>query len=77
MTEVGFSALIPIIVALVLSLGTRNVILGLFSGVFTGVIMINGLQPFAAMGIMVKSHLIPQLTDSYNAGVLIWLCGTN
>ncbi|MFQ3217998.1 MAG: Na+/H+ antiporter NhaC [Paraglaciecola sp.] len=73
MTEVGFSALIPIIVALVLSLGTRNVILGLFSGVFTGVIMINGLQPFAAMGIMVKSHLIPQLTDSYNAGVLILL----
>ncbi|MFT4938809.1 MAG: Na+/H+ antiporter NhaC [Paraglaciecola sp.] len=73
MTEVGFSSLIPIIVALVLSLGTRNVILGLFSGVFTGVIMLNGLQPFVAMGIMVKSHLIPQLTDSYNAGVLILL----
>ena len=73
MTEVGFSSLIPIIVALVLSLGTRNVILGLFCGVFTGVLMLNTLQPFAAMGIMVKSHLIPELTDSYNAGVLILL----
>ncbi|MFQ3236640.1 MAG: Na+/H+ antiporter NhaC, partial [Paraglaciecola sp.] len=73
MTEVGFNSLIPIIVALVLCLGTRNVILGLFCGVFTGVVMLNGLEPFAAMAIMVKSHLIPQLTDSYNAGVLILL----
>lgn len=35
--------------------------------------MLNGFQPFAALGIMVKSHLIPELTDSYNAGVLILL----
>jgi Na+/H+ antiporter NhaC len=35
--------------------------------------MLNGPQPFEALGILVKSHLIPELTDSYNAGVLILL----
>lgn len=73
MNETDITSLIPIAVALVLSLTTRNVIVGLFTGVFAGVLMINGPQPFAALGIMVKSHLIPELTDSYNAGVLILL----
>jgi Na+/H+ antiporter NhaC len=73
MNEPDITSLIPIAVALVLSLTTRNVIVGLFTGVFAGVLMINGPQPFAALGIMVKSHLIPELTDSYNAGVLILL----
>lgn len=73
MNETDITSLVPIAVALVLSLTTRNVIVGLFTGVFAGVLMINGPQPFAALGIMVKSHLIPELTDSYNAGVLILL----
>lgn len=73
MTEPELSSLIPIIIALVLSLSTRNVIVGLFCGLFSGVVMLNGPQPFAALGIMVTSHLIPELTDSYNAGVLILL----
>lgn len=73
MNETEITSLIPIVVALVLSLTTRNVIVGLFTGVLTGVVMINGPQPFTALGIMVKSHLIPELTDSYNAGVLVLL----
>jgi Na+/H+ antiporter NhaC len=73
MNETEITSLIPIGVALVLSLTTRNVIVGLFTGVLAGVLMINGPQPFAALGIMVKSHLIPELTDSYNAGVLVLL----
>ena len=67
------SSLIPIVIALTLSLLARNVILGLFSGVFIGVIMLNGPQPLDAFAIMVKSHLIPEVTDSYNAGVLVLL----
>ena len=67
------SSLIPIVIALALSLLARNVILGLFSGVFIGVIMLNGPQPLDAFAIMVKSHLIPEVTDSYNAGVLVLL----
>ena len=67
------TSLIPIALALGLSLYTRNVIVGLFTGVFVGVLMLNGPNPLTGAGIMVKEHLIPELTDSYNAGVLILL----
>jgi Na+/H+ antiporter NhaC len=67
------TSLLPIVLALGLSLYSRNVILGLFTGVFMGVLMLNGPNPLAGAGIMVKEHLIPELTDSYNAGVIILL----
>lgn len=73
MPSSDITSLLPIVLALGLSLYTRNVIVGLFTGVFVGVLMLNGLNPLAGAGIMVKEHLIPELTDSYNAGVLILL----
>jgi Na+/H+ antiporter NhaC len=73
MPSPDITSLIPIALALGLSLYTRNVIVGLFTGVFVGVLMLNGPNPLAGTGIMVKEHLIPELTDSYNAGVLILL----
>lgn len=73
MEQTDISSLLPIIITLVLSLSTRNVVIGLFAGVLTGVFMLNGLQPLDSFGIMVKDHLVPQLTDSYNAGVLVLL----
>ncbi len=73
MTETDLSSLVPIAIALCLSLFTRNVIIGLFCGVFSGVIMINGSEPLNAMSFMVKDHLVPQLTDSYKAGVIVLL----
>lgn len=73
MEQTDISSLLPIIITLVLSLSTRNVVIGLFAGVLTGVFMLNGLQPLDSFGIMVKDHLVPQLTDGYNAGVLVLL----
>ena len=67
------TSLIPILTALVISITLRNVIVGLFIGLFVGVLQINGLYPFAAAGILVRDHLVPQVTDSYNAGVLVLL----
>lgn len=73
MLSSDITSLIPIALALGLSLYTRNVVVGLFTGVFVGVLMLNGPDPLVGAGIMVKEHLIPELTDSYNAGVLILL----
>lgn len=73
MEQTEIISLLPIIITLVLSLYTRNVVIGLFAGVLTGVFMLNGLQPLDSFGIMVKDHLVPQLTDGYNAGVLVLL----
>lgn len=73
MPSSDISSLIPIALALGLSLTTRNVIVGLFTGVFVGVLMLNGPNPFVGAGLMIKEHLIPELTDEYNAGVIILL----
>ena len=72
MEQPGFISLIPIIVTLVLALTTRNVVLGLFAGVVSGVAMLEGTfietGLLDSFGALMKSYLLPQLTDSYNAG---------
>ncbi len=73
MTETDISSIIPIVITLALSLTTRNVVIGLFAGVFSGIVMLNGWYPLNTFGVMVKDHIVPQLTDSYNAGVIVLL----
>ncbi|KHT63172.1 sodium:proton exchanger [Photobacterium gaetbulicola] len=73
MAQPDFTSLIPIIITLALSLTTRNVVIGLFGGVFSGVVMLNGIAPLDTFGTLVKDYLVPQLTDSYNAGVIVLL----
>ncbi|EAS45114.1 sodium:proton exchanger [Photobacterium profundum] len=73
MEQTDVTSLIPIIITLILSLSTRNVVIGLFGGVLSGVVMLNGFNPLDTFGVLVKDHLVPQLTDSYNAGVLVLL----
>lgn len=67
------TSLIPVLTALVIAISLRNVIVGLFIGLFIGVLQINGLSFLAGIGILVKDHLVPQVMDSYNAGVLVLL----
>ncbi|MDF0533757.1 Na+/H+ antiporter NhaC family protein [Shewanella sp. A32] len=73
MVQTDATSLIPIVLTLALSLITRNVVIGLFVGVLSGVFMLSGWQPFETFGVMVKDYLVPQLTDGYNAGVLVLL----
>ena len=71
--EPGIVSLLPVAVALVVAIGSRNVLLGLFVGLAAGVGLLHGPDPLALMALMVKDHLVPQLTDGYNAGVLVLL----
>ena len=73
MPDPSATSLIPIVITLALSLYTRNVIIGLFTGVFSGVLMLHGFNPLTGLSIMVTEHIVPELTDSYNAGVLVLL----
>ncbi|PMG08796.1 sodium:proton exchanger [Vibrio breoganii] len=77
MEQPEFISLLPIIVTLALALSTRNVVVGLFSGVVCGVAMLEGTfidkGLLDSMSALMKSYLLPQLTDSYNAGVLLLL----
>ncbi|WP_062104467.1 Na+/H+ antiporter NhaC family protein [Bacillus niameyensis] len=73
MEHMGFLSLIPPILAVVLAIATRNVIISLFSGVYIGVLMLVGGKPLEATMTTIGDFLFPQLTDSYNAAVLVLL----
>lgn len=66
-------SLVPVLLALAISISLRNVIFGLFVGLFAGVLMIEGPALLGGVSLMVRDYLVPQVTDSYNAGVLVLL----
>ena len=77
MEQADVTSLIPILITLFLALTTRNVVVGLFAGVVSGVAMLEGTfvekGPLDSFSALMKSYLLPQLTDSYNAGVILLL----
>jgi Na+/H+ antiporter NhaC len=72
-SQPGFITLLPVILALVVSISLRNVIVGLFVGLLAGVVMVEGAGPLGVLNLLVRDYLVPQVTDSYNAGVLVLL----
>ncbi|PIC76373.1 sodium:proton exchanger [Sporosarcina sp. P19] len=73
MDHMGILSLIPPVVAVVLAIISKNVIIALFSGVFIGVLLIVGGNPLTATTSTIGEYLFPQLTDGYNAAVLVLL----
>ena len=67
----GFLSLLPPIVAVVLAIASKNVILSLFCGGLTGALIFCAGNPFAAVKSMIGDYFFIQLTDSYNAGVIV------
>jgi Na+/H+ antiporter NhaC len=72
-SQPGLITLLPVILALVVSISLRNVIVGLFVGLLTGVVMVEGTGLLNVVNLLVRDYLVPQVTDSYNAGVLVLL----
>ena len=73
MTEPGITSLIPVLVTLAVALTSRNVLVGLFSGVFVGVLMLTDVSLLRFFPSVVKDYLVPEVADSYNASVLVLL----
>lgn len=73
MDHMGIFSLIPPLVAVVLAIISKNVIIALFSGVFIGVLLLVGGNPLTATTSTIGDYLFPQLTDGYNAAVLVLL----
>ena len=76
-SKAGWMTLIPPVVAIVLAFATKNVLLSLFLGVFSGTILIEllgGAALFSAFtgGFMsVVQHLLESLADPWNAGIVL------
>ncbi|MEC9260943.1 MAG: Na+/H+ antiporter NhaC family protein [Pseudomonadota bacterium] len=71
MTSPDFLSVLPIIVTLALALYTKHVVIGLFGGVVTAVVLLTGGHPISVLEELIKTHLVGTLTDSYNAGVIV------
>jgi Na+/H+ antiporter NhaC len=73
MAEPGLSSLFPVVITLVVALLARNVLIGLFTGVVGGVLMIGDTGILNFIPTLVQDHLVPEVADSYNASVLVLL----
>ncbi|MGF7060191.1 Na+/H+ antiporter NhaC family protein [Brassicibacter mesophilus] len=73
MEHMGFLSLIPPILAIVFAIITKNVIISLFLGSFVGILILSNGMLITATKTMIGEYLFTQLTDSYNAGVLVLL----
>lgn len=73
MEHMGWISLIPPLLAIGLSIAFRNVVVSLFSAIFVGLLILMAGNPVATSMSLVKDYLVVQLTDSYNAGVIVLL----
>ncbi len=69
----GVISLLPVVLTIILAIKTRSVIFALGVGVFTGVLIQMNGNPLTATTTAVKDYLIPQVMDSYNAGIIVLL----
>jgi Na+/H+ antiporter NhaC len=68
----GVWSLLPTIVAIALAFLTKQVILSLFVGIFTGVMMLNGFNPFISFLRTLDTYILGSLADSWNAAIIVF-----
>ncbi len=71
--DYGILSLFPIALTILLAMWLKNISIALFAGAFAGTLIIAGGNPFDAMMSYVVDHLVPNMTDSYCAEVLVLL----
>ncbi|ASN06177.1 Na+/H+ antiporter NhaC family protein [Virgibacillus necropolis] len=73
MDHLGVLSLAPPIIAIVLALWTRNVIISLFLGLFSGILILSHFNPLSSVKTVIGDYFFVQIADSYNAGILALL----
>jgi|GEM_PF-5965501 len=69
--DVGFWAIVPPLLTIVLAIITKEVLLSLFIGVYTGCLIIMSWQPLPALEKMMEI-IVAKLTDPWNMQVLTY-----
>lgn len=67
----GALCLIPPIVTIVLAFVTKQTIISMFLGIWVGATIINGFNPIDGLIGSFKQFIIPNIADSWNAGMLV------
>ena len=71
--DYGILSLFPIALTIVIAMWLKNISIALFAGAFAGLLIVCSGNPFDAMMSYVVDHLVPNMTDSYCAEVLVLL----
>lgn len=67
----GILSLLPPLIAVVMAIKSKNVILSLFCGGLAGALILNFGNPVTTLKALIGDYYFVQLTDSYNAGVIV------
>lgn len=73
MIDPGIESLVPVATTLIVALAVRNVLVGLFTGVFVGALLVGDSSAIQFLPDLVSRLIVPQIADSYNASVLVLL----
>ena len=72
MEHYGLLSLVPPLLAILLAWWSKEVLLSLFVGVFSGALILNGYNPIAGFYRTLDSFMLPSLADEWNAGIIIF-----
>jgi len=70
--DFGIISLLPPVLAIALAFITKQVILSLFLGIFTGAMMLNGWNPFIGFLRTLDQYIIGALADGWHASIIIF-----
>ncbi|MBN2051377.1 MAG: Na+/H+ antiporter NhaC family protein [Spirochaetales bacterium] len=72
-TTYGILGLLPPLLAIVLAILSRQVIISLVVGIFTGALIINGFNPLTGLLDTFSTYIVEQsLADSWNIGIIVF-----
>ena len=72
MDHYGILSLVPPLLAILLAWWSKEVLLSLFVGVFSGALILNGYNPISAFVRTLDNYMLPSLADEWNAGIIIF-----
>lgn len=73
MDNYGLISLIPPLLAIILAWWSKEVIISLFLGVFSGALILANYNPLAGFVNTLDNYMLGSLADSWNAGIIIFL----
>lgn len=65
--------LVPLVITIYLAVKTKDVVIAIYTGIFSGILILMSGNVFKALYSFFGDYLIVELTDSYNAGVIVLL----
>ncbi|MFW6409665.1 MAG: Na+/H+ antiporter NhaC family protein [Halanaerobiales bacterium] len=72
MDHYGILSLVPPLLAILLAWWSKEVLLSLFVGVFSGALILNGYNPIVGFVRTLDNYILTSLADEWNAGILIF-----